>query len=193
MDRYYHEGELRALGLTSVGYDVQVDRTAILVNPAGISIGNQTRIDAFCLISAVGPGVTIGSHVHLSAGVYIFGGAGVWIEDFVSVSARCLIYSVNDDYSGEHLVGPTLPAEFRDVDARTVRIGRHAVVGAGSVVLPGVTFGEGSACGSLSLVKQDVTAFTIVAGAPARVVKGRSRRLLELEAQYLRGQNGARA
>jgi acetyltransferase-like isoleucine patch superfamily enzyme len=186
VERYYSEDELSHLGLGGVGRNVRLDRTTILLNPAGLSIGDHTRIDAFCLISSFGLGVSLGRNVHIAAGVYIFGIGGVVIEDFAGVSARSVIYSANDDYSGEHLTGPTLPPEFAAVTAAPVRIGRHAVVGAGCIVLPGVTLGEGSASGALSMVKQDVNPFTVVAGSPARAVKTRSRRLLELEAEFLR-------
>jgi galactoside O-acetyltransferase len=158
----------------------------VILNPARVTIGDQTRIDAFCLISGFGAGVSIGRNVHIAAGVYIFGGGGVVIEDFAGVSSRSVIYSTNDDYSGEHLTGPTLPPEFTEITVAPVRIGRHAVVGAGSVVLPGVTFGEGSICGALSLIKRDVSPFTMVAGTPAKVVKERSRRLLQMEGEFLR-------
>jgi len=192
LERYYSDDELTHRGLGGVGRNVLLDRTAIILNPAGIRIGDYTRIDAFCLISAFGPGVSIGRNVHLAAGVYVYGGGGVLIEDFVNVSARSIIYSVNDDYSGEHLTGPTLPPEYTGTTSAPVRIGRHAVLGAGSIILPGVTFGEGSASGALSLIKKNVDPFTIVAGSPARTVKARSRRLLEIEAEFLRRERSHR-
>jgi dTDP-4-amino-4,6-dideoxy-D-glucose acyltransferase len=188
VDRFYDVEDLNRLGFASLGQDVRIDRSVVLLNPAGIRIGEHTRIDAFCLISAFGPGISIGRNVHIAAGVYIYGGGGVVIEDFAGVSARCVIYSTNDDYSGEHLTGPTLPLEFTAVTAAPVHIGRHAVVGAGSIVLPGVTFGQGAVTGALSLIKRDVGPFTVVAGVPARSVKPRSQRLLELEGEYLRGE-----
>ncbi len=188
VERHYSDDELVHLGLGAVGRNVRVDRTAVLLNPAGIRIGDHVRIDAFCLISAFGAGVSIGCHVHIATGVYIYGSGGVAIGDFAGVSARSIIYSANDDYSGEHLTGPTLPPEFTAVTTAPVHIGRHAVLGAGSVVLPGVAFGEGSVSGALSLIKQSVEPFTMVAGAPARKVKMRSRRLLHLEQEFLRGE-----
>jgi acetyltransferase-like isoleucine patch superfamily enzyme len=193
VQRQYSDDELVLLGLGEVGRNVRLDRSAIMLNPAAIHIGDHVRIDAFCLISAFGAGVFIGHHVHIAAGVYIFGGGGVTIDDFAGVSARSIIYSANDDYSGDHLTGPTLPPEFTAVTTAAVRIGRHAVLGAGSVVLPGVVFGDGSVCGALSLIKQNVNPFTIVAGAPAREVKPRSRRLLELEEEFLLREQGGRS
>jgi galactoside O-acetyltransferase len=58
---------------------------------------------------------------------------------------------------------------------------RHALVGAGSVVLPGVTLREGSAVGALSLVRSDCDAFSIYLGVPAKRISSRKRGLLELE------------
>jgi dTDP-4-amino-4,6-dideoxy-D-glucose acyltransferase len=188
VERQYSDDELIVLGLGGVGKNVRLDRTAIILNPAGLHIGDDVRIDAFCLISAFGAGVSVGRHVHIAAGAYIFGGGGVTIDDFAGISARSIIYSTNDDYSGEHLTGPTLPPEFTNVTTAPVHIGRHAVLGAGSVILPGVVFGEGSVCGALSLVKRNVSPFTMVAGTPAREVKSRSRRLLELEREFLRSE-----
>jgi dTDP-4-amino-4,6-dideoxy-D-glucose acyltransferase len=60
------------------------------------------------------------------------------------------------------------------------------VVGAGSIVLPGVTLQEGSAVGALSLVKSDCEAFGLYAGVPARRLGERKRDLLELEQRFRR-------
>jgi dTDP-4-amino-4,6-dideoxy-D-glucose acyltransferase len=185
MDRFLSRAELMAIGLAHVGDAVAIDRSVILINPAGVSIGDNTRVDAFCLISG-GTGVQIGRNVHIAAGAYIYGGGGVTICDFVGISARSVIYSTNDDYSGEVMTGPTLPADFTRVTVAPVKIGRHVVVGAGSVILPGVTIGDGAATGALSLVKHNVESFTIVAGNPLRVIGARSRHLLDLEKEYLR-------
>ena len=62
-----------------------------------------------------------------------------------------------------------------------VTVGRHVIVGNGSVLLPGVTLGEGAAVGALSIVKRDVPPFAIVAGPDGRQIGERRRDLLELE------------
>jgi len=74
-----------------------------------------------------------------------------------------------------------VPAEFTNVDHRPVRIGRHCIVGSGSVILPGVTLEEGSIVGALSLVINNCDAFGIYAGAPARLIKKRKKGLLKYE------------
>jgi len=92
------------------------------------------------------------------------------------------LFSTNDDYTEGYMTNPTVPEGFRKVTAAPVRLGRHAIIGCGTVILPGVVVGDGSAVGALSLVKADVEPFTVVAGAPARKVGERDRvRLLEFE------------
>jgi acetyltransferase-like isoleucine patch superfamily enzyme len=61
--------------------------------------------------------------------------------------------------------------EADDATARPIRIGNAAWIGFDSVILPGVTIGEGSVVGCRSVVRDDVPPYTIVAGNPARVVR----------------------
>jgi dTDP-4-amino-4,6-dideoxy-D-glucose acyltransferase len=185
MDRFLSREELLKIGLANVAGDVSIDRSAIFVSPQGISIGAHTRVDAFSLISGEGVGVNIGRNVHVGAGVYIYGRGGVMISDFAGISARTMIYSASDDFSGAAMTGPTLPDKFTSVVVAGVKIGRHAIVGAGSIILPGVLIEDCAAIGALTLVKCNVAAFTIVAGSPARVVGARSHLLLDFERQYL--------
>jgi acetyltransferase-like isoleucine patch superfamily enzyme len=57
------------------------------------------------------------------------------------------------------------------VEARPIRIERNVWIGFDSVVLPGVTIGEGSVVGARSVVIEDVPAYTVVAGNPGRVIR----------------------
>jgi galactoside O-acetyltransferase len=129
---------------------------------------------------ATGP-VTIGSHVHIGAQCYLAGGAGIVLEDFAGLSQGIKIYSTSDDYSGRHLTNPTVPPAYLGVVRGSVRVARHAIIGAGTVILPGITVAEGCAVGALSLVRRSTEPWGIYAGAPARRVAERSRDLLLLE------------
>ena len=175
--------EVEALGLAAVGHDVLIDRDARIIGAARTRIGSHVRIDAFAVLSAGRDGITIGNHVHVAAHCFIAGAAHVHLDDFSGLSGRTSIYSSTDDYTDGALTGPTVPDELRDVDSRPVRVGRHVVVGAGSVILPVVTIHDGAAVGAMSLVRRDVAPFDIVAGQPARPIGKRSRRILELEAR----------
>lgn len=183
-DTCFTPDELRALGLTRFGTNVRIDRACRFFGAAEIRVGSNVRIDAFTVITAGGPGVVIGDHVHLAPHVCIFGGGGVTLEDYTGLSARVTIYSVNDDYSGGAMTNPTIPNEFRQVTALPVVLRRHALVGCGSVLLPGVELGVGAAVGALTLVNKSVPEFMVVSGNPMRRVGARDRHLLDLEAQF---------
>ena len=86
--------------------------------------------------SLSGP-IKIGSHVHIAAYTALYGGGGITLCDFCNLSSRVSIYSVSDDYSGETMTNPTIPEEFKIVDRAPVVLGRHVIVGSGTVVLPG--------------------------------------------------------
>jgi galactoside O-acetyltransferase len=152
-----------------------------------VSLGSNVRIDAFVVLSAGAGGITIGDHVHIAAHCFLAGAAPILIEDFANVSGRVSIYSSNDDYSGESLMGPTVPSDFTRVTSAPVTLRRHSIIGAGSILLPGVTLGEGAGVGALSLVKQDVGPFEMVGGVPARRIGTRARTVLDLEGKLRRG------
>jgi len=175
----------------AVGADVFIDRDARFLRPENITIGNHVRIDAQVLISAVHP-VTLGDYVHLAAGSKIFAsGAEVIMEDFTTLSGDTKIYTATDDYTGGTMTNPTVPDRFKDVATGRVLVGRHVIVGAGSVILPGVTLHEGSAVGALSLVRADVPEGVVVAGTPAREITRRDvARLRGLEARLLAEEGG---
>jgi acetyltransferase-like isoleucine patch superfamily enzyme len=173
--------EIAALGFAEVGARVQIDRSARFYGAEKISVGSDVRIDAYSVLSAGPEGIAIGRHVHIAVYVFLTGRAHIELRDFCGLSGRVSIYSSNDDYLGDAMTGPTIPEELRKVTHAPVTVGRHVVVGAGSVILPGVAIGEGACVGALSLVKQDVPAFTIVAGQKQRVIGPRRKLFLDLE------------
>ncbi|HYJ87937.1 MAG TPA: hypothetical protein VEW46_17865 [Pyrinomonadaceae bacterium] len=181
---FYDEMEIEALGFSEIGENVSIDRTVKFYGANKISIGSNTRIDAYSVISAGAEGISIGNHVHIGVFVFLTGAARIELDDFCGVSGRVSIYSSNDDYLGDALTGPTVPDEYRKVTSAPVIVGRHVVIGAGSVVLPGVTISEGACVGALSLVKRDVPAFSIIAGSKGEVVGQRKQEFLKLEEAF---------
>ena len=171
--------------LGSVGRNVNIHESVIMFNPGQVHVGDNVRIDCMSVISAGPDGVHIGQHVHLAAGVMIFGGsARVTIGAYVGLSARTTVYSATDDFTDGAIAVPTVPQEFRGVRAGPVEFGPHAIIGSGSVILPGVTIGEGAAVGALTLVSRDVPEYDIVVGAPMRRVGERARHMRELQRRF---------
>jgi galactoside O-acetyltransferase len=177
--------DIAKLGLGSVGYNVKLSTHASFYNCAKISLGNNVRIDDFCVLSAGAEGIVIGNNVHIAIYSSLVGRGKIQLHDFTNISSRVSIYSSNDDYSGSAMTGPTVPEEFTSVMHASVTLKKHVIVGSGTVIMPGVILEEGAAIGALSFVRENCKAFSIYAGVPARKIKNRKQDLLELENSYL--------
>lgn len=174
--------QISAMGFASVGQNPKLSDKASYYNCKNIVIGDNVRIDDFCVLSAGVGGIQVGNHIHIAVYSSLIGAGKITLHDFSNVSSRVAIYSSNDDYSGASMTNPTVPAEFTNVTHADVTIGRHVIIGAGSVVLPGVTLEEGVAIGALSLISKSCKAFGIYSGVPAKRLKDRKKDLLNLEA-----------
>lgn len=181
--------ELKALGLASCGKNVLISRKCSIYGASRIELGDNVRIDDFCVLSAGEGGIKIGSYIHIAVYAALIGRGEIRVSDFSNISSRVSIYSSNDDYSGAHMTNPMVDEQFTGVNHQPVFIGRHTIIGSGSIVLPGVTIEEGVAIGALSLVNRDCKAFGIYMGAPARHKGERKRDLLELEQKLLASRN----
>ena len=175
MNSFYSNEELRDLGLKSYGNDVRISRFARFYAPEKISIGNNVRIDDFCILSGE---ITIGSHVHVSAYVALYGSMGIILGDYSGISAHSIVYSAMDDFSGNYLVGPIHPEHTTNVQGGVVRIGRFVQLGTNVVVFPCIEIGEGAVVGACSLVTKSVEEWSVNYGIPAVKHKARSRNLL---------------
>lgn len=96
------------------------------------------------------------------------------------------IYSISDDYSGEALTNPTIPLKFLNLKIASVLIGKHVIIGSGSVVLPWVTINEGSSVGALSLISKSLPEWGVYVGTPAKKIRDRLKNMLELEKDFLK-------
>ena len=175
---YLTKQELEALGLASCGEHVSISDKASIYNPGKISIGNNVRIDDFCVLSAGEGGIFLGNYIHIAIYSSIIGVGKVTFSDFGGLSSRSSIYSSNDDYSGEYLAGPTIPSKYLKIEHADVTIGKYVAIGSGSLILPGVTIEDGVVVTAHSVVNKDCAAFGIYSGN--RRIRERSRHLIEL-------------
>ena len=183
---FYSEDELRRIGFKALGNDVRISRNTSIYHPEAISIGSNVRIDDFCVLTG-GTGLDLGNFVHVACYCGLFAGSGIVMEDFAGLSAHVLIYSQSDDYSGDSLTNPMVPERFKQkLRKGKVVLRRHVIVGAHSTILPGIVIEEGAAVGAHSLVTKNCEGWWVYFGAPARKLRPRSRKLLELEQQFLR-------
>ncbi|MGN0141584.1 MAG: acyltransferase [Roseburia sp.] len=183
MESFYSQKELEKIGFKELGEDVKISRHTCIYGAETISIGNHVRIDDFCRMSGK---IKIGDYVHISVYDALFGGSeGIVIEDFANLSSRVSVYAQSDDYSGEELTNSTIPNEYKKIISKVVRIERHAIIGASSVILPGVTVAEGTACGAMSLINKSTEPWSLCVGIPAKKIKDRKKELLVKEKMFL--------
>jgi len=184
---FYTETDLLGFGFKSVGTNVRVAKNTTIVGPGNISFGSNVRVDAYCTILAAGNGkLDIGSYVHIGGHCHLSAGDGIVMGDFSCFSQGVRVYSRSDDYSGDYMTNSTVPEKFTNCLRGCVTLGRHVVVGSGTVVLPGVTMGDGASVGALSLVKESLPAWGVYCGIPTKRLRDRSRRLLELESKLMK-------
>lgn len=183
---FLNENEVIEMKFAHVGMNVLISTRASIYNANMISIGDNSRIDDFCLISGK---VTIGRNVHVAAFSNVAGGEeGITLGDFSGLAYGCHVFSQSDDYSGDTLTNPTVPTEFKSVLKKGVKISNHVIIGTNSIVFPGVTIAEGCSIAAMSLINKDTEEWGVYAGIPARRIKNRSKNLLQLEIEY-RNQN----
>lgn len=182
---FYSRKKLEKLGFKSLGKNVLVSDKAAIYDFSEIELGDNTRIDDFCVISGK---VSIGRNVHIAVFCNVAGGeAGLVMEDFSGLAYGCHVFTQSDDYSGQSLTNPTVPIQFKKEIKSPVHIGRHCIIGACSVILPGVILAEGTSVGAMTMVNKKTEPWSVYFGIPAKRIKRRSRDLLRLELDYLDG------
>lgn len=127
--------------------------------------GSRGKIRDFTILFG-GPDkpVTIGDDFFIGTHCYVNGVAGLTIGSRVTIAHGTMIFTD----SGPN-TSPLLQKRF-PITAKEVKIGDDVWIGAGCMILPGVTIGSRSVIGAGSVVKDDVPSDTIVAGAPAKVI-----------------------
>lgn len=176
MTSFYSKEELESLGLKSIGKNVLISRFCRVYSPENISIGDNVRIDDFCILSG---NITLGNNIHISAYSALYGSLGITFKDNSGCSARTTIYSAMDDFSGDYLIGPMHPKEYTHITGGRVVIEQYVQLGAHCLVFPNLTIGEGTVVGALSLVTKSLPEWSIFVGVPARRIKDRKKELLK--------------
>ncbi len=166
---YYNDGELKSLGLKKYGNNVLISKDTRIYNPERTVLGNNIRIDDFCVITG---DVQIGNFVHIGAFGLISGKYGIKIGNFAAISSRVSMYTNNEDYSsGKGISSPTAPEKFQFTEKGSIVLDDHSLVGAHSVLLPSSFLKKGTIIGALSLVKGICDEWTLYAGVPIKKIK----------------------
>jgi acetyltransferase-like isoleucine patch superfamily enzyme len=187
---YYRGDELRAFGFGAVGENVAISKDCTIIRPEQIFLGDNIRIDSRVTIVASGGRLRMAGQNHVGGGCHLCVAADLTIGFHSGFSQGVKVYTSSDDYGGDWLAGPLVPAELRRCTMKPIVIGDYCVFGAGSVIMPGCSAADGAAVGALSLVTKPLDAWTLYHGNPARRIHARSRGAPDLAAR-LAGENAA--
>jgi dTDP-4-amino-4,6-dideoxygalactose transaminase len=180
---YYTNEQLEKMGFKRLGTNVKISDKASIYNCNQIEIGDNSRIDDFCVVSGK---IVVGRNVHITPQCLVAGGEkGIVFEDFTTLAYGVKVFTQSDDYSGLTMSNSTVPKKYKSEYKAGIIIKKFSIIGAGSIVMPGVNLQEGTSIGAMSLVLKDTKAWSIYVGIPARKIKNRKKDLLELEQQYL--------
>ena len=134
-----------------------------IIGVENIRFGKYIIIDDFVLIYAKDP-IDIGNHVHIASFVSISGGGALTLGDFSGIASGCRIITGTDDFKNWGFGNPTVDNAFRNVKTSPISIGRFCIIGANSVILPGVTIGEGTTVAAGSVVSKSLEPWGIYVG-----------------------------
>ncbi len=158
-----------AMRLSRIAADVQLGRDVVVrdfVNLYGCVIGDETKIGTFVEVQR---NAFIGARCKISSHSFIC--EGVTIEDQCFIGHH--VCFTNDLFPRAVNSDGSLQTEA-DWKVIPTRVCRGASIGSGAVILAGVTIGADATVGAGAVVTTDVKPGEVVAGVPARVLRGRS-------------------
>ena len=181
---YYSYDELNALGITKLGTNVRISKKASLYGGENMQFGNDVRVDDFCVLSGK---LEFGNNIHITCHCILNGSEeGIYFRDYSTLAYRCTIFTRSDDYLGLTLCNSTIDETYRyKTVKKAVTIGRHGIVGTGSIIFPGANIEEGVSIGAMSLVLTETEPWWIYVGIPAKKLRERSRNVLKEEDRYM--------
>ena len=183
---FLSEQQLAEIGFKSLGTNVLISDKSSIYNAKNIEIGSNVRIDDFSILSAGDGGIVLEDYVHIACFCSLIGQGLIRLCEYSGISSRVSIYSSNDDYSGNYMTNPTVPPPFTNVTHGDVVLEKHAIIGAGTIILPKVTIGMGTAVGALSLVMKSCEPYSIYLGNPAKRLKSRANGFETKEIEFLK-------
>lgn len=124
-----------------------IDPSTTVLAPFSTNFGKHTRI---------------GKNVFVNHGCSFLDLGGITIEDDVLIGPQVKLVTENH---------PVDPANRKSLDLKSIVVKKNAWIGAGAVILPGVSIGENSIVAAGAVVTQDVPSNTIVGGVPAKHIK----------------------
>lgn len=155
------ENTRRLVGELNTGYHSPDEVRALLERIWGQPLDTSVRMFP-PFYTAFGKTTRVGKEVFINFGCTFLDQGGITIEDGVFIGPEAKILSEGH---------PEQPALRHTLQTEPVVIRRKAWIGAGAIILPGVTVGENAIIAAGAIVTKDVPDNTIAAGVPAKILR----------------------
>ena len=171
--------QLRNIGIRVIGNNIKVSEACKIYNPKNIILHDHIRIDDFTILTAKGI-IEIFNYVHIASHCQLSSSTRIECRNFTAIASGSKLFGSTDDYGGEYLTNPTIPKQFTNVKSGDIILNDHVILGSNTIVLPGVTFGEGTSVGAISLITKSTDPWGIYTGTPAKKLRERKRNCINM-------------
>lgn len=151
------------------GENAVVHELSKIVYPDHLFLDDFSVISDFTFILAT-KFVKIGKYSQLSPYSLITGGGEVYIGNFVDISYGAKIICGSDDIFGEFLFTSGVPKAYRNIIRNNVEINDYSIIGANSIIYPGVTVGEGVIVNPSTIVKENLKPWSVYEGVNCKLI-----------------------
>ncbi len=170
-----HHVGLRAPRRIFIGDNTVIDDFAMLsfrgTDEHRIALGNNVLIGRMSMVKTRHGSIDIGDHVHVGPNCLLGSAESLSIGPYTLIGFNCAIGGLQHgiDDADTPIVKQNL------VSRGGVRVGRDVWIGTNVSVMDGVTIGDGAVIGAGSVVTQDIPPYSVAVGAPARVIRQRTK------------------
>lgn len=163
-------GNFESHDFKNIGTNVIFERGVMVFHPESIEIGSNVYVGHNTILKGYYKNtMKIGDHTWIGQGCFFHSAGGLTIGKAVGVGPMVKILTAQHEYSDNF----DIPVMSKDLNFKPVVLEDGCNIGIGSIILPGILIGEGAVVGAGSIVTKDVKAYSIVAGNPARLLRGR--------------------
>jgi acetyltransferase-like isoleucine patch superfamily enzyme len=166
----FYRWQFRSVGpAAAIRRPVKLSGKRFISIGAGVNIMDGVRIEVLPGGSKRKPRIVIGAGTKIEEFVRILCRGRVLIGSNVTINGRCAILDTTEYVEG--FTARPVPFEEAPADYSFVEIGDDTLIGFGAMIAPNVRIGRHCIIGANSVVTQDVPDYTIAAGSPARLLR----------------------
>jgi acetyltransferase-like isoleucine patch superfamily enzyme len=168
-NRSHGTGSFQPHELAACGADCVFETGVLIFHPENVHLGRNVYVGHYSILKGYYKNrMEIGDETWIGQQCFFHAAGGLFIGPQVGIGPGVKILTSMHTEAGRET-----PIFSAPVELKPVRIERGADLGAGAIIMPGVTIGEGVQVGAGAVVTRDVPAYSVVAGSPARVLRER--------------------